>query len=321
MAEVEHGQIDPEPPEGEAAPEEGEEEEKRPPIWQLFILPLGLVLLVTLMIFAFRIAGYTDKTPAQIVDDARMLTGREFDQAMDELASKIAAIRNNQEDADPDGQLSHKVLAYFDEAIDPRRKSRWALVLGVLKHKAAVPKLIKTVSDSKAEKQLVMFSVMALEQIGDKTAAPSLLPLLDHIEPGVRSKAVHALVKLGGEDYLGEAQRLLSDKQPQDVRCSAALALAMIKDPSGRDQIEFLLDRGQVEAMVGEDKALILRMWSDGSTTGLAEYYMYSAIFAVEHLKLKDEAIRTRLQALADSDSRRVIRQAAEKALRALDED
>ena len=86
-------------------------------------------------------------------------------------------------------------------------------------------------------------AVMALGEIGDRSAFDAMRPLLDDPEDVVRRAAAAAFEKLRDPRAVGPLARLLEDESVSTfVRSYAAMALGALKDPSAVESLVAALD-------------------------------------------------------------------------------
>ncbi|MEV8099703.1 HEAT repeat domain-containing protein [Kitasatospora sp. NPDC085879] len=159
----------------------------------------------------------------------------------------------------------------------PVRKGRAAEVLGLLRHRAATPRLRVLLSDADSEVRTV--AARALGHIGDPADVPDLLACLhgphpvppavvlqaltafgaaghdqiatglDDAEPLVRAVTVEALGATGGVGWTTRVAAALRADPHLEVRIRAARALGALGTPAGLEPLLHAVRRGQPESL------------------------------------------------------------------------
>ncbi|HTZ18814.1 MAG TPA: HEAT repeat domain-containing protein, partial [Dissulfurispiraceae bacterium] len=96
---------------------------------------------------------------------------------------------------------------------------------------------------------VVRNTVIALRNIGDKTARDHLIKIFGHGDARVRREVVKALARTGGAESFGVFSKALDDKD-QSVRQAALSALSELGLPQAK---ELLLDRVKSNAFLSRD--------------------------------------------------------------------
>ena len=107
-----------------------------------------------------------------------------------------------------------------------------ARAIGVLRGRAAVPDLIEALH-SKDDK-LMYESLVAIQKIGDPSAAPRVTFLLRDLEEKIQVEALETTGLLRNKDAAPEVRDALAHARTVKVRRAALEALAMIADPADR---------------------------------------------------------------------------------------
>ncbi|MGD8860524.1 MAG: HEAT repeat domain-containing protein [Myxococcales bacterium] len=118
--------------------------------------------------------------------------------------------------------------------------------LGLLGTKEAVTPLIVRVRAGLPE-QLLETAIVTLMALGQPDAGPVLIELTRHRRPGIRMRAIEALVALDPPGAEGALSTALSDGDA-DVRAAAASGLGEIGSPESIERLFLALDKGNLEA-------------------------------------------------------------------------
>jgi HEAT repeat protein len=161
---------------------------------------------------------------------------------------------------------------------------------------------------SDPDEQTTIYAAWALGSIGDRRAAPGLLPLLDHPDAGLRKIAAYALGSIDAPEALAPLRALLNDPV-EDVAWNAALALARRDDPAGLPLLARMIDRPYLDQVRRPDET--------GRLRSLTEWEQEEAILnALRALaRLRDRGHLETLRSLGASDPNLHVRQAALEAI------
>lgn len=107
-----------------------------------------------------------------------------------------------------------------------------ARAIGILRGRAAIPDLIEALH-SKDDK-LMYESLVALQKIGDPSAAPRVTFLLRDLEEKIQIQALETTGLLRNKDAAPDVRDALQHARSVKVRRAALEALAMIADPADR---------------------------------------------------------------------------------------
>jgi HEAT repeat protein len=147
-----------------------------------------------------------------------------------------------------------------------------ARALGVLRGRAAVPDLIEALK-SKDDK-LMYESLVALQKIGDPSAAPRISFLLHDLEEKIQIEALETTGLLRNKEAAPDVRDALEHAGSTKVERAATEALAMIADPGDHELfLRYLNDKDdQVRAAAAEglgrlknpaDRAVLDKMFND----------------------------------------------------------
>ena len=103
-----------------------------------------------------------------------------------------------------------------------------------------MPLLEKALADKDPETRL--YALWSLALIGNPSSAEKVRPLLESEDPGVRKTAAYAAGRMEDGEAIPALKKLLQDPVV-DVRWNAALALATLDDPAGKDVLLGMTDR------------------------------------------------------------------------------
>jgi HEAT repeat protein len=151
-------------------------------------------------------------------------------------------------------------------------------------------------------------AIWALGSSGDAEVVPTLEPLYESPDAGIRKMIVYALGALPGERQIATLRKALQDGAP-DVRWNAAVALARKGSHDGVPVLRQMLDRQYVEHAVTRD------VRQDDDRDPIAEV-MISGLRAAA--TLKDDALRPSVTSLSQQDRSMKVRQAALEALKVM---
>ena len=201
------------------------------------------------------------------------------------------------------------VQAFVESKGDARVQQYLALAIGRLDPPLpadAIAELKKTVDSSDGETRIS--AIWALGSSGDPSVVPTLEPLYQSPDAGVRKMTVYALGALPGDAQLATLRAALEDSTP-DVRWNAAVALARKGQHDGVPVLRQMLDRQYVEQTVKREVRV------DEDRDPIADV-MISGLRAAA--TLKDEALKPSVTTLSQSDRSMKVRQAALEALKVM---
>ena len=109
-------------------------------------------------------------------------------------------------------------------------RSNAARALGILRGKAALPDLIEALRSK--EGRLMYEALIAIQKIGDPTAAPRLTFLLRDLDDRVQITALETTGLLRNRDAAPEVRDALEHSRNDKIRKAALAALAILADPA-----------------------------------------------------------------------------------------
>jgi HEAT repeat protein len=271
---------------------------------QFFLIPLAVVGITALVYVGFR-SLLTDKRSPQdyLVEIQSGGSSRRWS-----AAYELSRLMN-----DPavraDKTLAPALVKAFDRAKDddPRVRRYLALAIGRLDPPLpaeAITHLSSALQDPDADSRIS--AIWALGSSGDASVVPTLQPLYDSGDAGIRKMAVYALGALPGDTQIGTLRKALQDEAP-DVRWNAAVGLARHGRRDGLGVLGQMIDRTYVEQIVKRVSR------PDEDQDPVADV-MISGLRAVA--ALKDPSLRPSVEGLSQQDRSLKVRQAALDALK-----
>ena len=192
---------------------------------------------------------------------------------------------------------------------DPQVKRYLALAIGRLDPPLppkAIEDLTRALDSSDGDTRIS--AIWALGSSGDVDVVPTLEPLYESPDAGIRKMVVYALGALPGESQIATLRTALQDGAP-DVRWNAAVALARKGSHDGVPVLQQMLDRQYVEQAVKRN------VRQDDDRDPIADV-MISGLRAAA--TLKDDALRASVTTLSQQDRSMKVRQAALEALKVM---
>jgi len=192
---------------------------------------------------------------------------------------------------------------------DPQVKRYLALAIGRLDPPLppkAIEDLTRALASSDGDTRIS--AIWALGSSGDVEVVPTLEPLYESPDAGIRKMVVYALGALPGESQMATLRTALQDGAP-DVRWNAAVALARKGSHDGVPVLQQMLDRQYVEQAVKRN------VRQDDDRDPIADV-MISGLRAAA--TLKDDALRASVTTLSQQDRSMKVRQAALEALKVM---
>jgi HEAT repeat protein len=117
-----------------------------------------------------------------------------------------------------------------------------ARAVGVLRGRAAIPDLVEALRSK--DDQLMFESLIAIQKIGDPSAAPRISFLLRDLEEKIQIEALETTGVLKNRDAAPQVRDALENARTVKIRRAALEALAMIADPADRTQFRaYLADK------------------------------------------------------------------------------
>src|SRR5712691_5711560 len=271
---------------------------------QFFLIPLAVVGITVTVYVGFRSLLADDRSAQQYLAEVRNGGSARRWPAAYELSRLMADPKVRADRALAPALVKAYVAAKDD---DPRVRQYLALAIGRLDPPLppeAVAELTRTLESTDGEARIS--AIWALGSSGDASIVPTLLPLYEAPDPGVRKMVVYALGALPGEAQIATLRTALQDSAA-DVRWNAAVALARKGRHEGVPVLRQMLDRQYVEQTVKRD------VRQDEDRDPIADV-MISGLRAAA--TLKDDALKPLVTTLSQQDRSLKVRQAALEALK-----
>jgi HEAT repeat protein len=273
---------------------------------QFFLIPLAVVGITVTVYVGFRSLLADDRSAQQYLAEVRNGGSDRRWPAAYELSRLMADPKVRADRALAPALVKAYVAAKDD---DPRVRQYLALAIGRLDPPLppeAVAELTRTLESTDGEARIS--AIWALGSSGDASIVPTLLPLYEAPDPGVRKMVVYALGALPGEAQITTLRTALQDSAA-DVRWNAAVALARKGRHEGVPVLRQMLDRQYVEQTVKRD------VRQDEDRDPIADV-MISGLRAAA--TLKDDALKPLVTTLSQQDRSLKVRQAAIEALKVI---
>jgi HEAT repeat protein len=273
---------------------------------QFFLIPLAVVAITVTVYVGFRSLLTDDRKPQDYLAEVRNGGSDRRWPAAYEL-SRLMADPKVRADRTLGPELVKAFVAAKDD--DPRVRQYLALAIGRLDPPLppdAVTELKKTLDSQDGETKLS--TIWALGSSGDPTVVPTLLPLYESADKGVRKMVVYALGALPGDAQYPTLRAALGDEEP-DVRWNAAVALARKGNHEGVPVLKQMLDRQYVEQTVKRE------VRQDEDRDPIADV-MISGLRAAA--TLKDDTLKAPVTTLSQQDRSLKVREAAIEALKVM---
>jgi HEAT repeat protein len=273
---------------------------------QFFLIPLAVVGIAVLVFVGFRSLVADQRSADSYLGEIRYGGWYRQWPAAYELSQLMLDPRVR-----ADRTLGPELVKAFEEAkgFDPRVRRYLALAIGRLDPPLppdAVAALTSALGDGDSEARIS--AIWALGSSGDQSVVPTLQPLYESSDAGIRKMVVYALGALPGDAQRVTLRSALQDQAP-DVRWNAAVALARHGDSDGVPILKQMIDRSYVEQIVKRE------VDQAGDQDPIADV-MISGLRAAA--TLKDSSLRPSIEELSQQDSSLRVRQAALEALRAM---
>ncbi|MFN0169368.1 MAG: HEAT repeat domain-containing protein [Bryobacteraceae bacterium] len=114
-----------------------------------------------------------------------------------------------------------------------------ARAVGILRGKAAVPELLEAMRSK--DSKVIYESLVAIQKIQDRSAAPRIRYLLNDFDERVQIAAIQATGLLRAEESAADVAQVYSRTKKTHVRKAALFALAHIPDPNSRALFQQML--------------------------------------------------------------------------------
>ena len=273
---------------------------------QFFLIPLAVVAIAASVYVGFRALVSDDHSAKDYLAEVRSGGSARRWPAAYELSRMMADPRVR-----ADRSLAPALVNAFEAARDddPRVQRYLALAIGRLDPPlpaTAVEVLTKALGSADGDARIN--AIWALGSSGDAAVVPTLLPLYESSDAGIRKMVVYALGALPGEAQGDTLRAALQDVAP-DVRWNAAVALARHGSHDGVAVLRQMLDRPYVEQAVKREAH------QDEDQDPVADVMIGGLRAAAS---LKDTELKTTVASLSHQDRSMRVRQAALEALKVI---
>ncbi len=264
-------------------------------VHSFFIIPFLIAVFCLLLFAGMRLLTQEKRTAYDYLEDIQTGGVTKRWQGAFEL-SKILA---NPQLLPEDETFYNQVIKTFEHARedDPRVRQYLALAMGRTERPIFLKPLLKALDEEKEENLPAL--IYALGMLKDKTASEKLSNYLESSNARIRSITTVALGNIADPRSKMSLEKALYDLEP-NVQWGAAISLAKMSDPSGKDILLKLMTRSYLskfsEVDPYEQNQLIL-----------------SAIDAASFLH--DPNLKDKIKELSQNDTNLQIRAAALKVL------
>ena len=260
-------------------------------VHSFFVVPFLIAVFCVLLFAAVNLLTREQHSVYDFLDDIKTggLTRRW------QGAFELSKILANPASVPKEERFSSELVSAFEHAQydDGRIRQYLALAMGRTRDPLFVKPLIDGLKNEKDENLAAL--IYALGMLGQKEAAATMYPYLEHPRARIRSIAVVALGNLAAPATIPVLRKVLNDPEP-NVQWGAAVSLARMNNADGKNILLKMMDRGYLsgfpEVDAGEQNSLVL-----------------TAVEAAGGLD--DNDLNNRLDELAQSDSNMTVRSAA----------
>ncbi len=291
----------------ELEPHPEAEEQEEPSPFQValgfFVLPLLLVLGGVGVFLVFGVLAHDNTDPADFLP---AILGRGINEPW-QAAFHLSQQLQYDESLKGDRSFAQQVVTALEKSSegDERVRRFLTVALGRIGHPVAVPILMEHTADPDVEVRVN--SLWALGVIGESEAGPAIVERLRDDDAGVRTMASYVAGVIRAIDTREALSVALNDPVPA-VRWNAAVALGLMGDAAGIDELGHMIDRDYLSTVPGVNPGEL-------STTMLAALAALGTLgsgrYETELIKLRDtdpdlrvrEAARQALAAVAGSAS------------------
>ncbi len=260
-------------------------------IHSFFVIPFLIAVFAVLLFAAVRLLTMEEHTIYDYLNDIKSGGETKRWQAAFELSKVVA---NPKVILDEERFVAEVTNAFKKSEHDDHRVRQYlALTMGRTGNENFVRPLLTALPDEKEENLYVV--IYALGMLKSKESTNAILAFVDHRDAKVRLASVIALGNIGDSKSITDLRKALNDSEP-NVQWDAAIALAKIKDVSGKNILLNLLNRE------------FLKKFSE---VDLQEQ-THMLLVAMEAASvLNDPDLKSAIQQLADNDQNMNVRKKA----------
>ena len=218
-------------------------------IHSFFVIPFLIAVFSVLLFAAVRILTMEQHTIYDYLNDVKTgsLTKRW------QSAFELSKVMSNPKLIPDDERFTNELINAFNQSArdDNRVRQYLALAMGRTGNTRYVLPLLKALQTDKEEN---LYSIIyALGMLRGEQAALAIQEQLDNPDARIRLACVIALGNIADPKSLESLKRALHDSEP-NVQWDAAIALAKMRNSSGRDVLLKLLDRNYLSQFSALDQ-------------------------------------------------------------------
>ncbi|MBI4550309.1 MAG: HEAT repeat domain-containing protein [Candidatus Omnitrophica bacterium] len=257
----------------------------------LFIFPLliavGMAILLCTVVFLTHEAETPESLIAAIKTGAPSKRWQKAFELSNELNRDPGALRGK--------SVMREIIHILEDPshYDPKTRGFMAVALAHFDEPEAEEALRKRLS-AQDDEQVVLYALWALGSLDAVQALGDIAPYLKSENAGLRKMAAYVAGALEGVE-LAPVLRVLLDDPVRDVQWNAAIALARLRDPSGRDVILKMLDAPDASEGLSEAEAEKNRI---NAIRALGLIRDPRADEVLNHLSKTDKSLKVRQSAL-----------------------
>jgi len=158
-----------------------------------------------------------------------------------------------------------------EKYLDPEIKSKLILALGEMKAKEAISYLQKIINDTTSEKILIMYSMVSLAKIGDKSSIPIIEKKLSHEEVKIQEYAAYSISQFKENSVLPILKKMLKNNR-DIIRIYACQGIVLNKDYTSINILLYKYKNDPSANVKNEALSSLLYLGPNG-ITALRNYY------------------------------------------------
>ena len=216
---------------------------KRVMTHSLVVIPFIIAFSCAMLFFAVRLLTHEKQTAYDLLEDVKVGGATKRWQGAFELSKMLA---HPGQIVENDAFIREMISAFRkSKQDDPRVRQYLALAMGRTGKSVFFEPLTEDLAN---EKQQNLSAVLyAIGMLKEARGAAVLDPFLDHPDARIRSIAVVAIGNIANPSSIGGLQKALGDAQP-NVQWGAAVSLARMGNPAGKEVLSKMLDRKYLSA-------------------------------------------------------------------------
>lgn len=264
-------------------------------VHSFFVIPFLIAVFCILLFAGIHMLTREKRTAVDYLKDVKSGGATKRWQSAFELSRMLANPRTTPTELEFRTEL---IKAFQDSANDdPRVQQYLALAMGRTGNPVYAATLVDALAGAREETLSML--IYAIGMLKERSAAKNLYKYATHEQARIRSITVAAIGNLGEAESLPVLKKALVDSEP-NVQWGAAISLAKLGDPSGKNILERLLDRQYLSAFPEVD---------------LDEQNHLLVMTVESAASLREQTITDRIRALAQNDENMEVRAAALKYL------